>query len=129
MEEQLFKTIDLDSGLKINIYDVSKKMGKDRWLVSMKIQMDIPISKIVWNRSEPSGPSGPSMDDIHKVLGPSVCFEQTIQRVFIAETEKEKLFKQFYDSFMNGSLDYFSHPSFAPNFIIKKYRELNRSSK
>ena len=124
MKEKLFKTIVLDSGLTVNLYDASKKMNPDRWFVSFIIRMDIPVAETVLNKPEPSDPA---RDDIARVLGPSISFEQKIERVFIPDSQKEELFHQFYDSFITGSLGYFSHPSFAKNFIIKKYRELKRS--
>jgi len=123
MEEKPVNTVALESGMKLNFYDVSKKMGKDRWLVSLLIRMDIPVNETVLNRPEPSDPP---TDDINKVLGRSFSFEQKIERVFVADDEKEALFKQFCDSILTGSLAYFSHPAFAKNFIIKKYNELKK---
>ena len=35
------KTMDLDNGLKLEIYDISRKLAGDRWYVGMVARIDI----------------------------------------------------------------------------------------
>ncbi|MBW2166593.1 MAG: hypothetical protein JRG74_11045 [Deltaproteobacteria bacterium] len=36
MEEKLIKNIDLENGLQLKLYDASRKLAGDRWLVSKR---------------------------------------------------------------------------------------------
>jgi hypothetical protein len=43
MNDKLIKTIVLGNGLILEIYDHSRKIAGDRWLVKMVSKVDIPI--------------------------------------------------------------------------------------
>ena len=49
MNEKLIKTIVLGNGLIIEIYDHSRKVAGDRWLVKMVAKVDIPIDYLTNN--------------------------------------------------------------------------------
>lgn len=43
MEQTLIKTIELSNGLKLNFYDISRKLAGDRWYVGLIARIDIPL--------------------------------------------------------------------------------------
>ena len=105
MKEKLIKTIDLENGMKLNFYDGSRKLAGDRWLVSLIIRMEIPVTEVSMNEGSESTKS---VDEIKNVLGEKILFEQKRERIFVNETEKQaaiEYFTQRYAEMLNQNLE------------------------
>jgi hypothetical protein len=120
MEEKLIKTLDLKNGLQLKIYDASRNLVGDRWLVSLIARMEIPVTKVL-QRSDPLPKK--NLNDINDVLGESVMFEQKREKNFVDISEIESVFKGMCDIFLGSSLDYLSRETFPKRYILKKYKE------
>lgn len=120
MKFDLIKTIDLENGLQLNIFDGSRKLAGDRWLVTMIASIEIPVSEVLMQGGKQSKES---VEEIIKVLGEKVLFEQTRDRIFVDEKEKEIIFKQVSDFFVNSTLTYLSTKEFPRRYVLKKFRE------
>ena len=120
MKEKLIKTIDLENGLQLNLYDGSRKLAGDRWLVSLIVRMDVPVTEALKKNGRESTES---IDEIKGMLGDSVMFEKKREKIFIDKTEKETVFKELCDMFLNSSLNYLSKEIFPKQYILKTYKE------
>ncbi len=120
MEEKLIKTLDLKNGLQLKIFDASRNLVGDRWLVSLIARMEIPVTKVL-QRSDPLPKE--NLNDINDVLGESVMFEQKREKNFVDISEIESVFKGMCDIFLGSSLDYLSRETFPKRYILKKYKE------
>ncbi|MBW1759755.1 MAG: hypothetical protein JRI88_05495 [Deltaproteobacteria bacterium] len=120
MKETLVKTIDLENNRKLTIYDVSRKVGADTWLVTMIARVEILINELLFNKEDRSSID---LDKIRKALGEKVCFELKIDRNFINEAKKDKVFNGLCDVFLANTLSYLSHPDFPKKFVLKKFKE------
>ncbi len=124
MEEKLIKTIELKNKIKLDIYDRSKRMAGDRWLVSLVARMEIPVTKSIFtNGNQPVQ----DMEDIKEALGEKVVFEQKRERIFIDEQDKDKLLVSLVDRFIDNTLPYLSLAEFPGKYILKKYNDLKTS--
>jgi len=120
MKEKLVKTIDLKNGIQLKIFDGSRKVAGDRWMINLVARMDIPVMEtLVKNGRE----SSESIDEIQTMIGEKVSFEQKRERIFIDESEKESVFKEMVDIFLNHTLRYLSREAFPKQYVMKKYRE------
>jgi len=120
MKEKLIKTIDLENGLQLNLYDGSRKLVGDRWLVSLIVRMDVPVTEALKKNSRQSMGN---IDEIKDMLGKSVLFEKKREKIFIDKTKKETAFKELCDMFLNSSLNYLSKEIFPKQYILKTYKE------
>lgn len=120
MKLQLIKTIDLENGMQLNIFDDSRKLAGDRWLVTMIARIEIPVSEVLMQDEHQSKES---VDAIIKVLGEKVLFEQKRERIFVDATEKETIFEEVCDMFLNSTRTYLSNKKFPQRYVLKKYRE------
>ena len=120
MKFQLIKTIDLENSMQLNIFDGSRKLAGDRWLVTMIARIEIPVSKVLIQDGQQSKES---VDEIIKVLGEKVLFEQKRERIFVDESEKEAILKELYDTFLDNTLQYLSKEAFPKRYLLKKYKE------
>ena len=120
MKEKLIKTLDLKNGLQLNVYDASRKLVGDRWLVSLIVRMDVPVAGALKKNNRESMEN---IDEIKDVLGDSVLFEKKREKIFVDTRKKEIVFKELYDSFLNSSLNYLSKEIFPKQYILKMYKE------
>ncbi len=126
MEEKLIKTVQLKNNIKIDIYDESKKLAGDRWLVTLLARMDIPVDDALFiNEQQPDQ----NIDDIKSVIGDRIVFEQKRERIFIDEQEKDALLSTMMDQFEANTLPYMSRPDFPGKYILKKYKDETKSVK
>ena len=119
MPEQLIKSIALDNGQVLNIYDASKNIAGDRWQVNLVARMLISVYDI----NSETNTALPPIDEIKQALGDTVEYETNKQRNFIDDKEKQAVFNELLDTFVKYSVPYLSHPDFPKRFIIKKYHE------
>lgn len=125
MKEKLVKTIDLKNGIQLKIFDGSRKVAGDRWMINLVARMDIPVMEtLVKNGRE----SSESIDEIQTMIGEKVSFEQKRERIFIDESEKDSVFKEMVDIFLNHTLRYLSREAFPKQYVMKKYREKVKQS-
>ena len=118
--EELIRTVALGNNLILELYDNSRKIAGDRWLVSLKVIIDIPIDD---SMLPIDGEPDTDILEIREALGESVCFRQTRNHNFIAESEKEATFQDLIESFLSTSSSYLSHKDFPKKFIAKEYKK------
>ena len=104
---RLLEKITLENGLDLCIYDGSRVIAGDRWLVSLTARMEIPVDQ----------------DEMKTVLGDSVFFEKKMERHFIAQDEKPLLLAGIRTSLMAALVKYLALPDFPEKYTRKCYRE------
>ena len=119
MEQTLMKTIKLSNGLKLDFYDISRKLAGDRWYVGMIARIDISLTDF-----RPTDPqlSKYSVEEIRNALGETVRFQEKRERHYIDEQEKDALLVNMMDSFIKTTLNYFSHPDFSEKVVLKEFK-------
>ena len=119
MEQTLIKSIELSNGLKLDFYDISRKLAGDRWYVGLIARIDIPlIDSLLTNQHL----SHYSVEEIWNTLGESVRFQQKRERHYIDEREKDDLLNDLMDSFIKRTLNYLSLPDFPGKYILKEFQ-------
>jgi hypothetical protein len=118
MKEKLIQTITLENSLILKIFDGSKKLAGDRWLVVLISRIEIPV-----HRSLLSLDARANRDEIKNALGEKVVFEQKRVRNFVQAKEKDEIFKSLCDFFLANLLPYLSHSTFPEKYVLKKYQE------
>ena len=103
MDTSLLRKIDLESGLELEIYDVSRKLAGDRWYVGFIVRVEIPITFLAGHADSPEV----DIEKMKDVLGETVRFEQKRDRHYIDEKEKDALLNGLIDDFLASTLPYF----------------------
>jgi len=119
MEHNFVKAMKLKNNLQLKIYDNSKKMAGDRWLVSLIARIKVPVDATFKLLSD----SDPGKEEITKYLDSEVLFEQKRERFFIDEKNKESVFNELCDNFVKSTISYLSLPDFPKKFVIMKLKE------
>jgi hypothetical protein len=119
MEQTLIKTIELGNGLKLEFYDISRKLAGDRWYVGVIARINIPlIDSLLTNQHL----SHYSVEEFMNTLGESVRFQQKRERHYIDEREKDDLVNSLMDSFIKRTLNYLSRPDFPGKYVLKEFQ-------
>jgi hypothetical protein len=113
MEERLIDKMKLENGLILEFYDHSRRVAGDRWLVRFEARIDVAARPEFF---EDQGSGHPSFDAIRKAVGERVTYSYEKSRLFIEETEKDKV-------------TYFSSAEFPRNIILSRYQEVQGISK
>ena len=124
MNEKRIKTVALENGLELSIYDASHPMIGDRWLIKLIARVDIPVEQIEIFAAEQN------LDHtvLMRLLGEPVAFTQERTRKFIDAGEREAVLQEMIDSFDSSFRDYTSHPEFARKFLHKAYLKARQRS-
>jgi len=104
---EIIETYRLENGLILLIFDHSRRMVGDRWLVSLEARIDIDVE-----------------DEVKReILGEKISFSYKKERNFIDKREKDKVFSELKRNFLNSTWPYISKKDFAKRFIESKIRE------
>jgi len=120
MEEILIKKIELNNGLTLEFIDVSRKVAGDRYKVSLKTRVAVPVEEKWFPEKDPAQPG---IADIIKKVGSAVAFEQKKDRNFVDEKEKSAVFKDILAVAEDFGVRYIGHPDFPRKLILKKYND------
>jgi hypothetical protein len=127
MNEKLIKTIVLGNGLILEIYDQSRKVAGDRWLVKIVSKIDIPIDYLIRNARGRSQ-LDLNIDELRKFFNACVRFEQKKERNFISEEEKDIVFNDLLTSYLKSTQAYLSHPDFPTRYATREYLKKKQQS-
>ncbi len=123
MEEKLIDKIKLDNGLTLELYDRSRPVAGDHWLVSFVVRIHVEVRPKYF---ENEVAEGLSFDEIKSTLGRQVTYHHEKERNFIAETKKDEVFKSLKERFLGASLSYLASPDFPRKLILREYEEARR---
>ena len=113
------ETVALANGLELGIYDKSRAVAGDTWLVAVLFRVEIGVDERLFEGLE----GAPEVSDVISAIGKSVIFEVRQERNFINVAQREFMFKNLKETYLKNTLSYFSHPMFGAKYVIKKYYE------
>ena len=120
MEEkkERLEKITLDNKLELMIFSSYKHTAGDRCQVTFEAGIDVEIKEDYFKDQALNDP------DIRKVislLGDKTSYRYSKTRNFIAEVEKDKIFEDLKQQFLDNNLRYISLLSFPAKLIKRNY--------
>ncbi|QJA05906.1 hypothetical protein FVE67_03435 [Thermosulfurimonas marina] len=100
---------ELPNGLRLEIWDYSRRLAGDRWLVGLLIQIPIRPSREHF--------SSPELYERFVREEGLFYYRYRKERHFVDEREREAVFFSLKENFLRAALDYLSHPEFAERFL------------
>ncbi len=120
MERETYKRIELENSHCLEIFDDSRKIGEDAYVVIMTAKMDIPVKKELFSTE---GVSDDMFEDIVNTLGSPVVYEYKLERNMIMANDKDEVLENLVTNFLDNTGQYVAKPSFPEKLILKEYRE------
>ncbi len=119
-EEKLVDRIRLENGLILEVFDRSRHVAGDRWLVSLVARIELEIRLEYF---EDQHAPEVAFEDIRAVLGGKAAYRYEKTRNFIAETEKDDVFGGLKKRFLEATQGYLSGPDFPRKLILMEYKK------
>ncbi|MBW2266237.1 MAG: hypothetical protein JRF28_08790 [Deltaproteobacteria bacterium] len=124
MEETLVDKIKLKNDLTLELYDKSRRVAGDRWLVLFVARMAVEVkAKYVNDNPEVS------LEAVQGVLGEKVHYALEKKSYFVDESKKDAVFEKLKKEFLDISLGYLSGADFPFKLILRRYRESRKISR
>jgi len=120
MQEKLIDKIKLENGLTLELYDRSRRVAGDRWLVSLIARIEVEVRQEYFQ-----GQHTPDLpfDDIRAEVGDKATYHHEKTRNFIAEAKKDEVFEGLKERFLAASLTYLASPDFPRKLILMQYQQ------
>jgi hypothetical protein len=121
--EKLIKKIILDNDYILEIKEKSRKISDNEWFLDIVFTIDIDINKNLFNDLKKRSDKLiiPDINDITDKLGHKIKFVAESKRHFIAEKNKSDMIEEMVKSYLETNFKYFSHPLFAPKYVLRKF--------
>ena len=117
---RLIEKIDLPNSLAVELYDYSRPVAGDRWLVGLIVRMPIEVTIQAFAHLS----DGDALfREFLETNGPIVYFETKMERNFIDQSEKDSMLMGFLESFKGHCLTYVGRQDFAEGFIKRQVKD------
>ncbi|WP_245605476.1 hypothetical protein [Thermodesulfobacterium hydrogeniphilum] len=114
-EGKMVEKIQLDNGLTLEIWNYSRKIAGDRWLVGLLIQVGVSPEEVHFSNREYY------QMFLEKTDG-RVYYRYRKERTFVPEDQVESLFSTMKENFLSAALPYLSHPDFRDRLIKREVK-------
>ncbi len=120
MERESYKRIELENSHCLEIFDDSRKIAEDAYVVIMTAKMEIPVKKELFSTEDVSDDM---FEDIINTLGSPVVYEYRLERNMIMASDKDEVLENLVTTFLENTGQYVAKPSFPEKLVLKEYRE------
>ena len=121
MDKTLIETIALPNGLILELWDTSRPMAGDRWLVSLLAKVDVPVLPEFFSTLD-NGEQ--AYQELLSAYGFPLVFTQEKNRHFVDEKDSKNVLAELCQRFKDNLLSYLGNPRFASLYAMKKYGDL-----
>lgn len=111
----------LDNGTEIVLYDHSRPMSADRWIVELQCVAYILINESYWNIA--AGEDQQILEGLRKKIGDRLTHTFSQKRIFVSEEECEQLLQEMVHQVYSGMMEYLKKPNFPSKLFKKLYHE------
>ena len=111
----------LENGMEIILYDQTRRMGADRWIVELEFVAYIPIEESLWHMV--ANEDQQTLAGIRKKLGDRLKQTFTKKRIFVEEHEREHMLEEMIQQVFSGMMEYLKKPNFPTKLFKKQYHD------
>lgn len=112
----------LANRMRLRLYDRSRRLAGDRWLVRLHGEARIGLQPDLFAGMEAEDPE--LLGAIRKQLGDELVFSLDKERNFVAEEEKQEVFTELLGQVNDNLLAYLANPAFPEKLFRRRCEEL-----
>jgi hypothetical protein len=116
--KKIYEKIRLENNLDLAIFAGFKHTAGDRCQIKFEAVIDVDINKDLF---EYQALNNLDMNKVMTLLGDKTSYSYSKIRNFIAEEEKEEIFEELRQQFLENNLEYISSLSFPAKLIKRNY--------
>jgi hypothetical protein len=118
---EIIERQQLDNGMEFILYDCSRMIAGDRWLVDIRCEACIPVDASYWEIMAHEEPLNHLA--IREILGEKLVFSSSKKRNFVDGKEKETVLQEMVQQVYDSILEYLKRPDFPQRLFKKQYRD------
>ena len=119
---EIIEQRSLENNMTLTVYDQSKKMAGDRWLIKIICEAELPVDEEFFSRISEADIA--LQAEVREVMAGSVKFSATKERTFVAETERASLVELMVADILTNMVTYMNRPEFPERLFARKYEEI-----
>ncbi|RQW83720.1 MAG: hypothetical protein EHM79_15470 [Geobacter sp.] len=104
------RKIDLSNSLTVLVYDSTRRYYEDYHLVRLEMECEVAVNEGFFEGPE-------KLDEARKVVGDSVFYRRTIEKMGVPFLEIEAVREDVISSFVSTAVPYLSHEDFPRKFV------------
>ena len=120
MEGNLIENMRLENGLILRMFDLSRHVAGDRWLVSFEARIEVEVKPQYFTANNKSAVP---FENIRAVVGEKGTYRYKKERNFIDGKQKDEVLNGLKERFLATSLGYLSSPKFPLKLILRRYQD------
>jgi hypothetical protein len=121
MSEKLLEKIILPNGLLLELWNNSRLLAGDRWLVLLVAKVEVPVLPEYFSTLDNGEQAYRDLVDSH---GDPLVFIQEKAKHFVDGRKTEETITGLCQRFKDNLIGYLGNPKFAPQYVLKKYGDL-----
>ena len=121
MAKTLIETITLPNGLILELWDKSRPIAGDRWLISLLAKVEVPVLPEYLSALDDTEQA---YRELRAAYGDPLVFTQEKTRHFVDERDAKDVLAGICQRFKDNLLSYLGNPRFASLYVMKKYGDL-----
>ena len=120
MQREPYKRLELDNNHVLEIFDDSRKIAADAYVVVMTARMNIPVEPSLFSTQDVADEM---FEKILDELGSPIVYEYRLERNMIMANDKDEVLAHLVASFLENMGQYIAKPQFPEKLVLKEYRE------
>jgi hypothetical protein len=111
------ENIALPNGLRLDVWDASRRIAADTTKVELVIKMKVPFASAHFDAED-------HYLKTRRVFGPEGTYEYRKERTFVNNADTDRVFAELLGDFKRDALPYLVREDFPRRFSRSKYREI-----
>ena len=117
---KLIEEINLDNGLKLNIFDLSRPIAADTVKVEIAIQTKIDLKKSYFSDRR-------DYHQVKNIFGDKLAYEHKIERAFVPKDTQDAVRQELVNAFKINSLNYIAAKKFPLKLALAMLKEIKNN--
>ena len=117
---KLIEEIKLANGLKLKIFDLSRRVAADTTKVEISFQTKIPLKKSYFTDTQ-------DYTQIKNIMGDVLTYEHKRVRSFVYDKDLDSVRDDLIDTFKSNSLDYLAAVNFPKKMALSILKDIKKN--
>lgn len=120
VERRLLDSMELENGLTLSFYDLSRPIPGDRLQVRVLAEIHIPVDEALVHQL---GDETLTVENMVKALGNPLLYSVMKVKHYVEVEDAVDVIQHLKQELLGASRAYFAHPEFAKKFALRKVEE------
>lgn len=116
----LIETINLNNGLRLNIFDLSRPIASDTVKVEVFFQVSVALQESLFTCAE-------DYLLVKNTLGDTLNYEHRLERTFVPKGNEEDIRSDLIETFKNNSMGYIAAANFPSKMALSALRDIKKN--